>query len=204
MATGDKIVNLDDLKAVHDFTQGQVGELKSALNSELNPINLEGWELGSYNSTNGNYYASTGSIRNVAFAGISLGTERITVDDGYKMLLFAWDDSGNFVGSLKTGYIFDTTTANYLLVSEFDCALYPTYKYKITMQKVPASTDITAADGAHCHLYNTTDTTLSVSGKAADAKAVGDLLSENLLDKIETVNPVNWYNPSANTSGKIM
>ena len=31
MATGDKIVNLDDLKAVHDFTQGQVGDLKSAL-----------------------------------------------------------------------------------------------------------------------------------------------------------------------------
>ena len=31
MATGDKIVNLDDLKAVHDFTQGQVGALKSAL-----------------------------------------------------------------------------------------------------------------------------------------------------------------------------
>lgn len=31
MAVGDKLVTLDGLKAVHDYTQGQVGDLNSVL-----------------------------------------------------------------------------------------------------------------------------------------------------------------------------
>ena len=46
MATGDKIVNLDALKAVHDYTQGQVSDLKSALDDNLN-IYYNGYDVES-------------------------------------------------------------------------------------------------------------------------------------------------------------
>ena len=35
MALGDKVVKLEGLKAVHDYTQGQIGELKSALSGNI-------------------------------------------------------------------------------------------------------------------------------------------------------------------------
>ena len=91
-------------------------------------------------------------------------------------MLFAWDSDGNFVGSLKTGKVFDKTTSNFLVISEFDCTLYSTYTYKTAMRMNPADASITADDGVHCYFYRFTDDSLAISGKAADAKAVGDEL----------------------------
>ena len=51
------------------------------------------------------------------------------------------------------------------------------------------------------------DTSLSVSGAAADAKKTGEIksdLKENLLDKLEYVTPSNWYDSANITDGKIM
>lgn len=175
-------------------------DLKSAINAGLNPINLTGWESGGYNTTNGTNYTSPIYIRNQTFVSIAEGTERITCDSGYLMLLYAWKISdGSFVGSMKTSGVFDKTTVNYAMITEFDCVKYPEYKIKVTMRIDPASESITSADGAHCYFHNMTDKTLTKSNKAADAKITGE--AKTAIDDL--VKPViTWIdNYYINSSG---
>ena len=49
-----------------------------------------------------------------------------------------------------------------------------------------------------------TDPTLSISGAAADAKVVGDILQETVLDNYIIVEPVNWLNLDAITDSAIL
>ena len=188
---------LESIPADYTTLSNDVDDLKSDLTQLLNPVNLTGWESGGYNTTNGEDYVSPTYIRNRSFVSVADGTMHITCDNGYLMLLYAWNISdGSFVGSLKTSGVFDTTTSNYRLVTDFDCKKYPLYKFKITMRFEPASESITPDDGTHCYLHNTTDKTLTKANKAADSKKVGDELttlqnefdaithySQNLLDK---------------------
>lgn len=54
MALGDKIVNLDGLKEVHDYFDGEIGDLKSAKKYYLSTISDYGTlEVGGLNSSNG-------------------------------------------------------------------------------------------------------------------------------------------------------
>ena len=83
----------------------EVTDLKQDFNETLVSETLSGWESGSFNSTNGTNYSVNNYIRNQTKVGVATGAIRISCDSGYKFLLFAWDANGDFVGSLKTGYV---------------------------------------------------------------------------------------------------
>ena len=157
--------------------KGDVTDIENIISQQDCPETILGWEKGSYNSTSGENYTENNYIRNQTFVGLPFGTRKITCAEGYVFLLFAWNANGAFVGSLKSGYVFDKTTANYLMLTEYDCTLYPTYQIKITMRRNPASTDITPDESGNCVLIQSTDKTLTLDGKPADAKTVGQAIA---------------------------
>ena len=56
MATGDKLVTLDGLKAVYQDLNGKTTDLKSALDQKKwNINNSENWEVGYYGRSTGEY-----------------------------------------------------------------------------------------------------------------------------------------------------
>ncbi|MGD7533531.1 hypothetical protein ACQCP8_25905, partial [Ralstonia pseudosolanacearum] len=74
-----------------------------------------------------------------------------------------------------------------------------------TAQTAAQTATAKAAEAAESARTLTIDTTLTQSGQAADAKATGavrDDLKTYLLDKFETVEPVNWFDSEHITTGQ--
>lgn len=158
-----------------------VCDLKSAFNTGLVQTTLTRWESGTYKA-NGAQTGSSTRIRNNKKVGIKTGIARISCASGFKFLVFGIDKNGNELGSLKSGMVFDTSSDPALRLTDFYCGLFPEYTFKIAFMNDAESSSITTSDGQYCYYYANTDKTLSIVGKAADAKEVGDM-----KDAIETI-----------------
>ena len=178
IASGATITPVTNCRAVTGGIGGEVSDLKSAFISSLVSETMSGWEKGTFNTTNGSNYTSDSRIRNQTKVGYSTGVCRFKLNSGYSTLMYAWDLSGNYVGAYKTDGTWTAVASGWKSVTEFDLSTVPNYVIKFSVSRVPSSSDITASEGDQVILYKYTDKTLSIENKAADAKMVGDKISD--------------------------
>ena len=192
MATGDKLVNLEDLKTVRDsLVTNEIGDLKKAIDYQLEEYNVPVAFDISLNTAS-SIFATTGGN-----GGIGCRTGYISFDRPFVIdfslegfVYTAWcyrsNDAGQKVYSPSmekfiTGVCFVKTVS----------ASNP--KFRIGFKKTDG-TAMTSEDTesilAALKFKGITDKTLSIPNAAADAKTVGDAISE--LDG-SVWNGKTWY-----------
>lgn len=135
-----------------DAVRGQIANVKSDLNSNYyGSVTLGSWEQGSFNTANGDDYASYTAIRNQTLIGLSNDYHKIVADSGYKFRLYAWDSSDTYLGAVKTDMSINKETANWKYFTEFDLSLFPAYKFKVALYNSDISTTLWIDMGVHCH-----------------------------------------------------
>ena len=161
-----------------DYTalSNDVSNVKSAINVIETSV-YETWESGNYKSSDGTKNENTSRIRNDLLFGIPTGCQKVESTNGFEICIYAWDASGTFKGSYHTDGTFQTNGNNIAWVTEFDCSMFSAYSFKIAVKDSSGSSNITTADGANIH-YQFCDETLTEKYKAADAKKVGDKISD--------------------------
>ena len=145
---------------------------------DSNKVSL--WQQGAISSSTGGHSSSTTRIRTIGYLG--KGVKKISVNDGFRYILFAYDDTGTYIGTWN-GTAF-TKSGNWR-TENLDLMSLPDYNFRITFAHV-VDAAISPADATNAHLISVTDNTLSVAGGAADAEATGVireiLYSENAVD----------------------
>lgn len=127
------------------------------------------WAVGAISSSNGTNSSSTTRIRTNNY--IPKSASSISVESGYKYILFAYN-GGSYVGTWN-GTNF-TKTGNWRTASLYLKAL-PDYDYKLVFANSnDTAMSVDYAENVHVMAY--TDESLTISGKAADAKVTGDML----------------------------
>lgn len=188
----DKTLSTPDVAADAEA----VGIVKNTLNASNSSI-YDKWEQGSYDSLTGNEYAGSGNtrIRNKLLFGVSTGVERIQSDNDYRFLLFAWDKSGNFVGSYHEDGTFAANSSNLNWITSFNCNLFPNYVFKAALRYQTGASNIDPSAGSNIH-YQYCDDTLSKRYKSADAKSTGlnfDLTNGKPFTGTFTGSGNQWY-----------
>lgn len=151
-----------------DRRLGLAGEAADAAIHNSNTESL--WIVGAISSSTGGNSLSTTRIRTVGFLGKS--TRGISVASGYKYMLFAYNGS-SYVG-VWNGSAF--VTSGSWRTDPIDLTELPDYNYRIVLAN-STDTSITTAAASNVTLPASTDTTLTISGMAADAKVTGDELA---------------------------
>ena len=164
------------LSGIGELTE-DVDDLKSAFNADLVPLT---WTP---NIVRGSFYRVTdGAVGNSAKYARTFalwkgyGTRKaIVVDDPtYEFCLTLYDETGDTTGSGYQGYVGYTKGIAYI---PQNAKLFG-ISFRRTDNASLANSDITAISAA-LSAFAATDTTLSVAGASADAKATGDRLAEN-------------------------
>lgn len=168
---------------------------ESALADIIVTTTSPNWEKGSFNSTTGENYADNTKIRMLNTVGYSKGFRKFKLNTGYIAYMYAWDQNNNYVGTYKTDGSWEAASSNWKPVTEFDLSTIPNYVLKLAVSRYPGSTAITASEGDQCILYRYTDETLTIAGKAADAKTVGIYLRAG-DPSISPVVPARYLNAS--------
>lgn len=129
------------------------------------------FEAGSINPNTGETITTT-AIRTVGF--IENVTE-VKCNDGYALEAYAYNKNTNaFVGGYRAGSFTVGESGQDTVIG-----LPSYYKYKIVLVFIGTPTRPTAVgDKENAYFLIGTDTTLTLSNKAADAKAVGDALDK--------------------------
>ena len=174
MAIGDKRVNLDVLKAIHDADAANVADLKSALQYSY-AIMVADWESGGLSVGTGNGVAGTNRIRTVnALTGITA----IIAGNGYAYALYAWSGS-TYVGAWNgTAWSHSTTSpwrTGETIIASLENA--DSYSLKIVLKRTDDA-DISTSAMENLTIYSCTDKTLEQAYKAADAYVTGKRLSD--------------------------
>lgn len=151
-----------------DRRLGLAGEAADAAIHNSNTESL--WIAGAINSSTGGNSLSTTRIRTVGFLGKS--TRGISVASGYKYMLFAYNGT-TYIG-VWNGSAF--VTSGSWRTNPIDLTGMPDYNYRIVLAN-STDTSITTAAASNVTLQASTDTTLTISGMAADAKVTGDELA---------------------------
>ena len=146
-----------------------VSEAQENLGILTSVNNVDFWISGAISSSSGEDTTSSTRIRTKGY--ISKGTEKISVADGYKYMIFAYSN-GAYLGTWN-GSTF-VQSGNWLL-EETDVAALPDYDYRIVLAYVNNG-NITTTSAPNLSLIARTDTTLTISDVAADAKATGDAI----------------------------
>ena len=134
----------------------------------------DNWAVGAISSSSGANSSSTTRLRTSGY--LPKGVSKITVADGYRFILFGYDGSA-YKGTWN-GASF-TKTGNWR-TEEVNLSLLPDYNYKLVLARSPDSGTMTTAEAVNITLYAVTDETLSMEGKAADAKRVGYYINRSL------------------------
>ena len=123
---------------------------------------------------------TTGSVRLCTDQAFSQrDCARIFVDSGYEFMLYAWNGT-TYLGSLKSTGVFDTNSGAFYMTSH-DMTQYPsTYRFKISVKTTPTARVMTMDDADHVFYKENRlgpDSTLTISGEAADSATVGTALT---------------------------
>lgn len=139
------------------------------------------FEVGGINSTTGEG-ASVNHIRTVNFVE---NISEVKCNDGYVLEAYAYNKNTDaFVGGYRAGNFAVGESGQDTVIG-----LPSYYKYKIVLAFIGSPSRPTAvADKENAYFLIGTDTTLSLSNKAADAKAVGDRLREISSSNVYSVN----------------
>lgn len=137
---------------------GEMFGLTNAFNEmyAADVTNTNTWTVGSLKAADGTALSSTTRLRMNNFVNVEDEVFRVKARDGYEFLVYAWNKtSGNYIGCLKTGGVFDTTSSNYLWLKEYNIANQPGLKYKVVLRNaVDTSATMTVAEAVNC-LYTT-------------------------------------------------
>ena len=159
--------------------EGEVSELKSALIYNANKNTL--WEQGTINSNSGNNNNSNSRIRTIGY--LDKNIYAVTPLSGYKTIIAAYS-GGTFQG-MWTGtelYIGGATAlSERVVLSDIG-----QYDFRVVLL-IGNTTNISSTDYDNVVFEIVTDETLTKSGKAADAKVIGDRLTElgNDIEELE-------------------
>ena len=164
----DELVEkVDDAVAKVDGMKADVDAINDGLAVEMDtPITL--WAQGSIISADGTNNSSKYRCRSLGYIGSTeLEGASIKIADGYKITARIWDTSMAYVGMYPQDWVED----------ELAIPVQSGYSYRIVIAKTDetmlAPSDIPSnAVRIVSHTYS--DDTLTMSGKAADAKTVGD------------------------------
>lgn len=176
------------------------GQIRSAV---LKDVTYPEWGQGSYNYPDGADYASTSRIRLTKYVSSQMGQFAVKANVGYEFLVFAWNATTNaYVGALMTSNAI-ATSGTPAWVTSFNLQDYPNYKFKVALRYSATPTaNIPVSEYTNClFVVNAIqiDKTLSVSGDAADAKSVGDILCYDYdIDLSVAID----YKATINTSNK--
>lgn len=129
MATGDKLVTLDGLKAVYQDLNGKATDLKSAVFDEVPTTAPIEWEQGMISSSGGGKVTNVKRLITNAF---SLTDEiAIAPTDGYAIQLYAYNGA-TYLG-VWDGTSFEKT--GHLMEASFSVGALPrTYTYKLMLR----------------------------------------------------------------------
>lgn len=108
MATGDKVVTLDGLKAVFDYQEAEVSDLKSSVTYNKNP--LSAWEQGTIGSSGTS--TSDGSTTRIRTIGMVFDLTQVVLNStDYQFMALGYDKNTlAFLGSLKSSGSFGSVT----------------------------------------------------------------------------------------------
>lgn len=127
------------------------------------------WAVGAISSSDGADSTSTTRIRTNSYIPVS--TSLISVESGYKYMLFAYNN-GSYVGTWNgTNFV---KSGNWRTASLYMKSL-PNYDYKLVFAD-ENGTAMSVDYATNIHVMAYTDESLSIAGKSADAKSTGDAI----------------------------
>ena len=107
---------------------------------------LSGWQSGSFVTSSGANYSTSGAIRNQTFITPEVYT-RITCSEGYYFLLYAWNNAtGEYVGAYKKDGTFNKENKDWMQSTDYKLSTHSEYKYKVALYKK----NITTSEGSNC------------------------------------------------------
>lgn len=151
------------------------------------------WEQGGYSGTAGTAVSSNKQIR----TGLPTGISKIESSNGVLIRLWAYDSSNNFVGHWNGNAFSKSSSVDSFESFDFNIIPDNNYRFRVTALNSDGS-DITTASAQYVYIIEITDKSLSIEGKAADAKATGDKIQTEKEILIATENEVT------NTIGKTL
>ena len=176
----------------------ELSDVKSALDTFKNRIEILvpqswTWEQGGYSATTGTGVSSNKQIK----TGLPDGIGKLTSVNGVVLRLWAYDSSNNFVGHWNGTSFVKTSSVDNFTVLDFSNIPNNNYRYRITALNNDG-TDITPTSAQYVYVVETTDKSLSIDGKSADAKATGEKI------QTEKNNIINTENEVFNSIGKTL
>ena len=202
MALKDKLMTLEDFKAVRDVdvasNSAQFTEIKADLDALFSIESLV-WVNGAISSTNGSESVSNTRLRSDVFSNAN----RVSCDNGYKYIIAAYN------GSAYAGMWNGTSLVNSVtwLTTETDLSELSGYNLRLVFAKTD-NTVISTDESEHMRVYARTNASLSKAGIPADAEATGkaiELLSGKSLivqrtltasDNLDTITGFGLYDYS--------
>ena len=145
------------------------------------------FEIGYYSLLDGTSNPALGIMSSSKLTNLK-GLKIISGARSLKMTICAYNKTThNFVGAWN-GSLFAVPNEQWTDLHEFErCYYFPNaYEYGITIFYTVDAGETLVSDGLRCYYYSGTDTTLTIPGKAADAKAVGDAITE-LSESVEHI-----------------
>ena len=125
------------------------------------------WTVGAIGSSTGANSASTTRLRTAGYIGAVC--KKITVNSGYKYMIFGYSD-GAYMGTWDgTSFV---KSGNWR-TTETDLTVLPAYDFRLVMAYSDDGA-ITTSAASNVKLLFSTDTALTTPGVAADAKTTGD------------------------------
>lgn len=102
--------------------------------------------------------------------------EHYAVVDGYYLRVYGWDEQAVYLGVWNgTEFTKPSATNDSHKIYDVDLAQVPAQNIKLTLARNDGG-NIVVAEGVNAKVVSMTDETLTISGKAADAKTIGDIL----------------------------
>jgi hypothetical protein len=179
--------------------QSDVAKLQAGLSS----VKAAGAEIAITDWIQGSIRASNGEIQSMSVACRSDGyiyaddyspadSLHFTVADGYKVSGREWTANDVYVTTLPTG--------SEMVTGEFDMPLTAGHKYRFIVKRTNDTTlapEDLPSNFLTYHSLSYTDATLTISGRAADARTVGDRLDsitdDLALMEVDSVTPISQW-----------